>query len=126
MSSPIDLILKRRAMFMNHDTSDFKWLLADGKCDECGKELEMTAMQGVELCLNGAHFGDLAVCILCPHCDSLYYMHARKYIFNDAAPFLEGGNVEFFRRKKLIEAHVNNILEMTDEEIRELIPVEEE
>jgi len=118
MCSPAEIVKKRRELIMNSEADEFKWLLGpSGKCDECGRKIEMTALMGVEVCFNAAHFGDLAVCILCPHCDSLYYMHACRYVLD--VGILGGAAADLIRREKLIAAHTNNILEMTDEELEQ-------
>ena len=120
MHSPAETIRRRREKILNYETEEFQWLLGTGHCEECGRAIEMPAVHGIEVCLNGAHFGDLAVCILCPYCDSLYYMHARKHLFG--GNILEPAEKPLVRREKLVRAQVNNLLEMTDEEFEELLP----
>lgn len=119
MPSPAEIIQERRAAIMQKETG-FEWILGkDNKCEHCGAELDMTALMSVEICLNSAHFGDLASCILCPHCDSMYYLHARKYMLKEP-PFFDSAEVQLVNRDELIRRGVNNTLEMSDEELKEL------
>jgi len=116
MPTVAEIIKERRCRIMlNEQFDDFSWLLgAAKKCCECDRDIDATAIMSIDLCLNGAHFGDLACCILCPHCDSLYYLHARKW-------FLEGiltaEQKPMVRREELVSSGVNNLLEITDEEL---------
>ena len=106
---------RRRRIMLNGQFDDFGWLLGeDEKCCECGRNIDVTAIMSVDLCLNGAHFGDLACCILCPHCDSLYYLHARKWFLDG---IMTAESKPMVRREGLVSSGVNNLLEITEEEL---------
>jgi len=123
MPTPAEIIIRRRKALLDCSIGDeeYNWIFGSSKnCNECHREIESDAVVSVEVCLNGAHFGDLAVCFLCPHCDSLYYLHFRKHILSAISIFEEPSEPPV-RRCKLIESGVNNLLEMSDEEFEELL-----
>jgi len=123
MPTPAEIIVQRRKALINStvDGSELDWLFGSSKsCDECHRAIELDAVVSLEVCLNGAHFGDLAVCFLCPHCDSLYYLHFRKYLFGGMSFFEKPEHLPV-RRCRLVEAGVNNLLEMEEEEFEELV-----
>jgi len=123
METPQEIALDRRRRIMGKLMGRYKWMLGpDSRCDECTESIDETAIVSIGAALNCAHFSDLEITILCPHCDSLYYLHSRKFFL----PNCEISNSyiptePLVRRRDLIAQGVHNLLEMTDKEVQDFL-----
>ena len=64
------------------------------KCSKCGEELGELSIRGIEIKINAARIGDIAIGVGCVHCCSgyeMYYRNAYKTL-NDAFQFFMSKN----------------------------------